>query len=112
MSEKKVCGTCKYHQFENVDDGYVCVNGESEYLSDWTDFNHTCDCWEAEMKEIIKTGLFAILMIVFLYFLSWILTCGIIELITVCFGWGFKWTVATGIWLIMCVIQSIFHKKD
>lgn len=46
MSERKCCGTCKYHQFENVDEGYVCVNGESEYLSDWTDFNHTCDCWE------------------------------------------------------------------
>lgn len=64
------------------------------------------------MKEIIKTGLFAIFMIAFLYFLSWILICGVIKLITVCFGWKFKWLIATGIWLIMCVIQSIFQKKD
>lgn len=64
------------------------------------------------MKEIIKTGLFAIFMIAFLYFLSWILTCGVIKLITVCFGWKFKWLIATGIWLIMCVIRSIFQKKD
>lgn len=64
----------------------------------------------AEMKEIIKTGLFAIFMIVFLYFLSWILTCGVIKLITVCFGWKFKCTIATGIWLIMCVMENIFSK--
>lgn len=46
MGEKKVCGTCKHHQFENIDEGYVCTNSESEYLSDWTEHNHTCDCWE------------------------------------------------------------------
>lgn len=46
MSEKKVCGTCKYHQFESVDEGYVCVNDESEYVADWTEFNHTCPDWE------------------------------------------------------------------
>lgn len=62
------------------------------------------------MKEIIKTGLFVILMIAFLYFLSWILTCGVIKLITVCFGWKFKWLIATGIWIIMCVMKNIFSK--
>lgn len=46
MSERKCCGTCKYHQFESVDEGYICVNDESEYLSDWTDFNHSCDAYE------------------------------------------------------------------
>lgn len=46
MSERRCCGTCAYHQFESVDEGYVCVNDESEYLSDWTDFCHSCDCWE------------------------------------------------------------------
>lgn len=37
------CGTCKYHQFENITDGYVCVNDQSEYVTDWTDYNHCCD---------------------------------------------------------------------
>lgn len=46
MSERKCCGTCKYHQFESVDDGYVCVNDESEYLSDWTECNDSCSEWE------------------------------------------------------------------
>lgn len=48
MNEKKVCGTCKYHQFESVDEGYVCVNGESEYLSDWTEYGHSCSEWEGK----------------------------------------------------------------
>lgn len=64
------------------------------------------------MREIIKSGLFAILVIVFLYFLSWISTCGIIKLITVCFGLQFNWMIATGIWLIACVIQSMFLKNN
>lgn len=46
MDEKKVCGTCKYHQFESVDDGYVCANDESEYLSCWTEYNDSCLEWE------------------------------------------------------------------
>lgn len=42
------------------------------------------------------------------YGLSWIVTCGIIKLIAMCFGWTFKWSIATGIWLIICLLQSIF----
>lgn len=60
------------------------------------------------MEWIIKS----ILFIVFLCFLSWALTCGIIKLITICFSWKFKWPIATGIWLIMCVAQSIFSKGN
>ena len=43
-----------------------------------------------------------------LYGLSWIVTCGVIKLITLCFGWTFKWSIATGIWLIMCLLQTVF----
>ena len=43
---KQCCGNCKYYQFENITDGYVCVNGESEYVSDWTEFDHCCEDWE------------------------------------------------------------------
>ena len=44
--DKKCCGTCKYHEYENIDEGYVCVNDESEYVADWTEYNHCCDEWE------------------------------------------------------------------
>ncbi|MDL2219196.1 hypothetical protein LJC04_02490 [Ruminococcaceae bacterium OttesenSCG-928-O06] len=39
------CGTCKYHH-ENIDDGWVCDNSDSEYYTDWTDHEHGCDMWE------------------------------------------------------------------
>ncbi len=63
------------------------------------------------MREILKKGLFMILIVVALYSVSWILTCGIIKLITLCFGLNFNWLIATGIWLIMCVVQSIFKRN-
>lgn len=62
------------------------------------------------VKRIIKSGLIGILVVVFLYALSWILTCGVIKLITLCFGIQFKWLIATGIWTIMCVVESIFKR--
>lgn len=41
---------------------------------------------------------------------SWITTCGIIKLITMCFGWTFKWSIATGIWLVIFfIIKPIFN---
>lgn len=51
------------------------------------------------------TGILIILL-VFMVLLgaSWILTCGVIKLITICFGLTFSWAVATGIWLILCLI--------
>ena len=57
------------------------------------------------MKKDILT---IVLVIVGLVFLEWIITVGIIKLITMCFGWTFKWSVATGIWLIICILQSIY----
>lgn len=43
---KKCCGTCRWHQHEYVDDGWVCVNDISEYCTDWTDYEWSCDEWE------------------------------------------------------------------
>ena len=60
------------------------------------------------MKKDILT---IILVIVGLVFLERIITVGIIKLITMCFGWTFKWSVATGIWLIICILQSIFKSN-
>ena len=44
-----------------------------------------------------------------IYGISWIGTCGIIKLITMCFGLQFKWSIATGIWLIICLTRGIFR---
>ena len=42
------CGTCKYHQHEDIDDGWVCVNDRSEYCADWTDYKDCCEDWEGK----------------------------------------------------------------
>ena len=49
-----------------------------------------------------------IIAIVILIGLSFLITAGIIKLITVCFGLTFSWSVATGIWLTMILFRSIF----
>lgn len=54
-------------------------------------------------------SLVAFIFIVIVCFgFSWIATCGIVKLITMCFGFTFSWKVATGIWLIICLVSSIF----
>ena len=50
----------------------------------------------------------AILICVAFFALSWAVTCGIIKLITACFGLKFSWKVATGIWLIMMLAKGVF----
>lgn len=65
------------------------------------------------MKDKIKQGgivaAVVILLLAVCYGISWIVTCGIIKLITMCFGLKFSWAVATGIWLIICILKSIFN---
>lgn len=47
MEPERCCGTCRYHYHETIDDGWVCVNSDSEYYTDFTDYDHTCPDWEA-----------------------------------------------------------------
>ena len=63
------------------------------------------------MKDILKGGLIAIIILLLVYGLGWIITCGVIKLITICFGLTFKWSIATGIWLIICMLKDIFSKN-
>ena len=51
----------------------------------------------------------AVLFIIFVYALSWIATCGLIKLITLCFGWAFSWAIATGIWLVILILKTIIY---
>ena len=54
-------------------------------------------------------GIFTVILLLAIgYAISWILTCGIIKLITICFGLTFSWAIATGFWLILCLLKSIF----
>ena len=44
--------------------------------------------------------------------ISWLVTVGIIKLITICFGWPFSLLTATGIWLIMMLAREVFKSKS
>lgn len=54
--------------------------------------------------------LVTIAILVLSYALSWIATCGVIKLITICFDLTFKWGVATGIWLILCIAKFFLDR--
>lgn len=60
------------------------------------------------MKTLFAV-IISIVVIGGLYGISWVGTCGIIKLITMCFGLKFKWSVATGIWLIICLAMGVFN---
>lgn len=58
------------------------------------------------MKFILKWGgLFLIAVAA-----SWILTVAFIRIITLCFGIGFDLLIATGIWLCLWLLGSVFKK--
>ena len=44
--------------------------------------------------------------------ISWIITCGLVYLVTLCFDWTFSWRIATGVWLLLIVINSIFKNRS
>lgn len=68
------------------------------------------------LKNKITEGgavaLIVVAIVAVLYGISWIATCGIIKLITLCFGWTFKWSVATGIWLVLCLLEATFKSNS
>lgn len=56
-----------------------------------------------------KVGALTVILLLALgYGISWLATCGIIKLITICFGLTFSWNISTGIWLILCLLKSVF----
>ena len=59
--------------------------------------------------SILAAAIVIILIFVISFGLSWIVTCGVIKLITMCFGLTFKWSIATGIWLILCLLRGSFN---
>jgi ABC-type transport system involved in multi-copper enzyme maturation permease subunit len=64
------------------------------------------------MKEPFLKILGIIIIGIFIVLLSWIVTCGFIKLITICFGWTFKWSIATGIWLILLLLEATLKPES
>lgn len=55
--------------------------------------------------------LIAVLGLIVEIVISWAVIVGIIKLITMCLSIGFSLPVATGIWLILCLLRWVFHNS-
>ena len=53
-----------------------------------------------------------IVLLILIIGLSWVIFCGIIKLITLCFGLTFSFKIATGIWLIAILINGFFINNN
>ena len=50
--EEKVCGTCKWNQFDRACSEFVCDNPESEGYGCQTMYSDYCeDGWESKVEE-------------------------------------------------------------
>lgn len=41
--KKKCCGTCRWHEYDETEEAWVCVSENSENYSDFTAYNDSCD---------------------------------------------------------------------
>lgn len=62
------------------------------------------------MKKMILT-MVALVAIVALFGASWGICCGLLKLISMCFGLNFSIKVATGIWLVIIFVNFFRGKK-
>ena len=51
------CGNCKWHGYEDIDQGYVCCNKYSDRVADWTENDDWCDLWEGKGNETKVRGM-------------------------------------------------------
>ena len=56
-------------------------------------------------KSNAAATLIIILCAIALTTFSWGITCGLVKLITMCFGGDFSWGASTGIWLLFVLIN-------
>lgn len=59
-------------------------------------------------KEEFKEFLIVFIILFGTLGISWAVTCGIVKLITLCFGWNFSWLIATGIWFACWLLKCVF----
>ena len=57
-------------------------------------------------------GVAILLILLTIIGVSWALTCGVIKLICMCFGLVFTFKYATGIWLLLMLINGIYLKEQ
>ena len=62
------------------------------------------------MKKLI-TFIIGLVILIGSVFLNWLIVAGIVKVLSLCFGFAFSFKVATGIWLVILILKSIFKQK-
>ena len=88
----------KFMDIQRLKEGYAdgFVPGDLIVIQEKFDGSNAAARYDAETGKMVA--------------LSWIVTCVIIKLITLCFGVAFSWLIATGIWLVFLLLKSVFGK--
>jgi len=45
----EVCANCRYWEYEEIDQGHVCVNDRSCFFCDWTEGDDYCSDFHSNM---------------------------------------------------------------
>ena len=67
---------------------------------------------DLKSNKTIRGTIAVLFLMTALIAFNWIVTCGIVKLITLCFGWTFSWPIATGIWLVMILLRMVFVQSN
>lgn len=43
---EKCCGNCRWHEYDELFDDWVCVNPDSDYVADFTGYEDSCEEFE------------------------------------------------------------------
>lgn len=62
----------------------------------------------SSLSDLVCSILVIIAILAIALGISWICTVGIVYLITLCFHLKFTWLIATGIWLVLLLLSSVF----
>ena len=61
-------------------------------------------------EYLVKELIMFLVSLSIVLFMSWLIACGIIKMITMCLGIVFSWKIATAIWLITVFINGFIRK--
>lgn len=52
MDNERKCENCKWCHKQKVGDDWdkICVNGDSEHVADWVEYEDSCNCFEKNSK--------------------------------------------------------------
>lgn len=54
LNGKASCGNCQYYSHEDITDGWICVNVQSDHIGDWTEDEDCCEWYSAPGAIVLE----------------------------------------------------------